>query len=265
MKKFLTVFLSVVVIICAFAGCSSGESSTSGSGNSSETNASSLDYFIINDGVEIVELSEEGAKQKELVIPENITSIDNRAFAPEYFDQGISNDILEKVTFQNPNCQLSTRSFADCTALKEVVLPENLVEIPKSCFEHCTNLKKIEIPDSVISIDETAFDECSSLENIKFGSSLVSIGEEAFRDCTSLTVLEFNNGLETIGDYAFADCKSITNIVIPESVTSIGAGTFSNAYNISGEYKITVTQGSWADIHFDSYKSGDENVQKVYA
>ena len=121
------------------------------------------------------------------------------------------------------------------------------------------------IPDSVISVGEKAFYEDFALESVTFGNSVVSIGEEAFRDCTSLTELAFNNGLESIGDYAFADCKSITNITIPESVTSIGAGTFSNAYNTSGEYKITVTQGSWADINFDSYKSGDENVQKVYA
>lgn len=264
MKKFLAVYLSVFVIICAFAGCSSGESSTSGSGNSSETNASSLDYFeVYND--EITGLTEEGAKQKELVIPENITSIDSFVFAPKYTTEGKSNEILEKVIILNPNCVLSDCTFAYCSALKEIILPENLQEIPDLCFENCNNLKNVIIPNSVMSIGEMAFYEDFALESVTFGNSVVSIGEEAFRGCTSLTELQFNNGLETIGDYAFADCKSITNITIPESVTSIGAGTFSNAYNTSGEYKITVTQGSWADIHFDSYKSGDENVQKVYA
>lgn len=265
MKKFLAVFLSVVVIVCAFAGCSSGESSTSGSGgNSSESAASNLDYFEVYNG-EITGLTEEGAKQKELIIPENITLIDSFVFAPKYTTEGKSNEILEKVTILNPNCVLSDCTFAYCSALNEIILPENLQEIPDLCFENCSNLKNVTIPNSVKSIGEMAFDECSSLETVKFGNSLTSIGEEAFRECTSLTELQFNNGLETIGDYAFADCKSITNIVIPESVTSIGAGTFSNAYNTSGEYKITVTQGSWADINFDSYKSGDENVQKVYA
>lgn len=263
MKKFLAVVLSVVVIICAFAGCSSGESSTSGSGgNSSESAASNLDYFEVYNG-EITGLTEEGAKQKELIIPENITSIDERAFAIDEY--GESNDVLEKVSFLNPDCQLSVNSFVYCTALTEIELPENVKEIPKGCFSHCESLKSVIIPDSVTSVGEKAFYEDFALESVTFGDSLVSIGEEAFRECTALSVLEFNSGLKTIGDYAFADCKSITNIVIPESVTSIGAGTFSNAYNTSGEYKITVTQGSWADINFDSYKSGDENVQKVYA
>lgn len=262
MKKFLAVFLSVVAIICAFAGCSSGESSTSGSGNAAETNASSLDYFeVYND--EITGLTEKGAKQKELVIPESITSVDERAFAIDEY--GESNDVLEKVSFLNPDCQLSVNSFVYCTALTEIELPENLKEIPKGCFSHCESLKIVVIPDSVISVGEKAFYEDFALESVTFGDSVVSIGEEAFRDCSSLTQLTFNNGLETIGDYAFANCKSITDIAIPESVTSIGAGTFSNAYNTSGEYKITVTQGSWADINFDSYKSGDENVQKAYA
>ena len=97
MKKFLAVFLSVVAIICAFAGCSSGDSSTSGSGNSAETNASSLDYFEIYNN-EITGLTEEGAKQKKLIIPENITSIDSFVFAPEYTTEGKSNEILEKGT-----------------------------------------------------------------------------------------------------------------------------------------------------------------------
>lgn len=270
MKKFLAVFLSVMTVLCVFAGCSSDDSGSAGSGSDSNGTAavnsgSSLDYFVINDGVEILELTEKGAKQKELIIPASITSVSSRAFAPEYFEKGIANDTLEKITFLNPDCQLSTRTFADCTALKEVELPGNLKEIPKSCFEHCTNLKNISILDSVTSIGEAAFNECLSLESVTFGNSVVSIGEEAFRECTSLTSLEFNNGLETIGDYAFADCKSITNITIPESVAAIGAGTFSNAYDTSGEYKITVTRGSWADTNFDSYKSADENVQKVYA
>lgn len=262
MKKFLAVYLSVFVIICAFAGCSSGESSTSGSGNSSESAASSLDYFEVYNG-EITGLTEEGAKQKELVIPESITLIGGWAFAIDEY--GESNNVLEKITFLNPNCQLSEDSFIYCYSLTDIELPKNLKEIPEGCFSHCESLKSVVIPDSVISVGEKAFYEDFALESVTFGNSVVSIGEEAFRDCSSLTELAFNNGLESIGDYAFADCKSITNITIPESVTSIGAGTFSNAYNTSGEYKITVTQGSWADINFDSYKSGDENVQKVYA
>lgn len=263
MKKFLAVFLSVMTVLCVFAGCSSDDSGSAGSGsNSSKSAASDLEYFQINNG-ELIGLTEKGAKQKELVIPESITLINGWAFAIDEY--GESNDVLEKVSFLNPDCQLSVNSFVYCTALTEIELPENLKEIPEGCLSNCESLTSIVIPDSVISVGEYAFDEDFALESVTFGNSVVSIGEEAFRECTSLTSLEFNNGLETIGDYAFADCKSITNITIPESVASIGAGTFSNAYDTSGEYKITVTQGSWADTNFDSYKSADENVQKVYA
>lgn len=257
MKKFLAVFLSVITVICVFAGCSSDDDGSSSSGST----ASSLDYFLIIDG-ELRSLTEEGAKQKELVIPESVTSVKGWAFAIDEYGQ--SNDVLEKVSFLNPDCQLSVNTFAYCYALKEVELPANLVEIPEGCFKHCESLESIVIPDSVTTIGESAFYEDFALETVEFGSSLVSIGEDAFRSC-ALTVLEFNEGLETIGDFAFADCGSIQSVTIPQSVTSIESNAFIDAYDTSGEYKIVVTQGSWADTNFDSYKSGDENVQKVYA
>lgn len=260
-KKSLAIVLGIVGIVCIIAGCSLNKSASSTNNSTEEATASSLDYFEIYEG-ELLGLTEEGAKQKELVIPESITSVAGWAFAIDKY--GESNDVLEKVTFLNPHCQLDIDSFVYCYALTEVVLPENLTEIPEGCFSNCENLKSIIIPDSVTSIGENAFDECTSLESVQFGSSLLTIGEEAFREC-ALTEVVFEEGLQSIGDYAFADCRSIQSVTIPESVTSIGAGTFSNAYDTSGEYKIIVTQGSWADLNFDCYKSGDENVQKEYA
>lgn len=263
MKKTLAIVFSIVGIVCIIAGYSLNKNASSTNSSREEATASSLDYFEIIDG-NLTALTEEGLKQKELVIPESVTWIDSRVFSPDWVEKGTTNDVLEKVTFLNPDLEIKPWIFSHCTVLQEVVLPANLTSIPDHCFTECKNLKSITIPNSVTSIGEGAFDECSSLKSVTFGSSVVSIGEEAFRECSSLTQLEFNTELETIGDYAFADCHSIQSVTIPESVTSIGAGTFSNAYDTSGEYKIIVTQGSWADLNFDSYKSGDENVKKEY-
>ena len=265
MKKFFSVFLCMSLIVCIFAGCSSkGNNDNKGDGNnkSSSSSASDLDCFEIIDG-QLIGLTEKGAKKKELVIPESVTSVETRAFAIDEY--GESNNVLEKVSFENPNCKLSINSFAYSYSLKEVILPENLTEIPEGCFANCGKLKSIEIPSSVTVIGRRAFDENFALETVNFKGAIVSIGEEAFSECTSLKTLEFQEGLESIGDYAFADCKSITSVTLPQSVTSIEAGAFSNAYDKESEYKIVVHKGSWADTNFDSYKSGDENVQKVYA
>ncbi len=266
MKKFFSVFLCMSLIVCIFAGCSSKvDNGNKGDGNNkSSSSASDLDCFEIIDG-QLIGLTEKGAKKKELVIPESVTSVKGWVFAPKYISEGLLNETLEKVSFENPNCKLLSGTFVGCITLTEVLLPQNLDTIPDLCFQLDEKLTEIIIPDTVTSVGELAFDKCHSLKNVKFGESLISIGEKAFSECTSLKTLEFQEGLESIGDYAFADCKSITSVTLPQSVTSIEAGAFSNAYDKESEYKIVVHKGSWADTNFDSYKSGDENVQKVYA
>ncbi len=264
MKKFLAVFLSVVVIICVFAGCSSGESSTSGSGQDSDA-AANAEYFRIYDNKEIVEITEEGLEQKELVIPENVTLMNSRLFIPDYMDFGKMNEVLEKVSFLNPNCQLSTASFEACAALTDITLPANLTEVPESCFSNCISLRNIVLPDTVSNIGKKAFYECSALGSITFGSGVTSIGEKAFEKCTSLQSVVLNEGVQTIGEHAFYDCRSIQSITIPESVTSIETDAFLHAFSDDGECQIIVTQGSWADINYDIYITSDENIKKVYA
>lgn len=263
MKKFLAVFLSAVVIICAFAGCSSGESSTAG-GQSSNVEAAS-EYFDLYDNKEIMGITEKGLNQKELVIPENVTLINSRLFIPDYMDSGKTNEVLEKVNFLNPNCRLSLATFAHCAALTEVTLPAALTEVPESCFMGCINLRNIVLPDTVSNIGKNAFYECSSLENITFGAGVTSIDEGAFEKCTSLQSVVLNEGVQTIGEHAFYDCRSIQSVTIPESVTYIETDAFLHAFSDEGECQVIVTQGSWADLNYDSYITSDENVKKVYA
>ncbi len=248
----IIVFVMFVIAIITIINLAS-------SNDVSTASASNLDYFEIIDG-ELTGLTELGAKQKVLVIPESVTSIKGRAFAIDEY--GETNDVLEKVSFLNPDTQLSVNTFVYNYALKEIELPANLVEIPKGLLSHCESLESIVIPDSVTSIGESAFYEDFALKTVEFGSSLISIGEEAFYGCTSLTTLEFNEGLETIGEKAFANTGSIKSVTIPESVNYIASNAFD--FSDSGTVKVYVKEGSWADINFDSYKTLNENVQKVY-
>lgn len=263
-KKSLAIVLGIVGIVCIIAGCSLNKNASGTNGSIDKATASSLDYFDISYDGELLGLTEEGLKQKVLVIPESVSSIGNGAFAPKYFNEGISNDVLEKVIFLNPDCEFSSYIFQACTALKEVILPDNLTKIPNGTFSECEGLESIVIPDMVTSIEKWAFNECTSLKTIEFGSSLISIDDLAFDECTSLTTLKFNDGLETIGENAFRWSYSIKSVTIPESVNYIDPRAFNNAFAESGTVKVYVKKDSWADINFDSYKTLSENVQKVY-
>ncbi len=187
----------------------------------------------------------------DLVIPDSVTSIGERAFS--------DCTSLESVTF-GENSRLTSigeRAFSGCTSLASITIPSSVTSIGDSAFYYCTSLKSITIPSSVTSIGDDAFFGCSSLKSITIPSSVTSIGKYAFYNCKSLesitipssvtsigtytfyncTSLESvtfgeNSQLKSIGDYAFADCKSLASITIPSSVTSIGGSTFNNCTNL---------------------------------
>ena len=102
---------------------------------------------------------------------------------------------------------ISESLFCGCTALKEIILPNNIEEIKDASFSN-SGLKAIEIPDSVYSIgdwtsDTGAFAYCKNLKTVNIGKGIKHIGKNAFRYCSSLTIV-------TIGVEKLAYGKKIT-------------------------------------------------------
>ncbi len=57
-------------------------------------------------------------------------------------------------------------AFRECTSLNNVILSDNLTNIPQSAFDGCTALTNIVIPAKVKSIDDFAFHDCNNLESV---------------------------------------------------------------------------------------------------
>ena len=111
-------------------------------------------------------------------------------------------------------------TFALCSALEVVKLPNSLIYINDGTFEGCENLRDVTIPESVIKIG-SAFSGCSNLTSITIPENVEKIESCAFSDCESLENVNIKNGLIEIGHGAFSECSNLTSITIPESVTSI--------------------------------------------
>ena len=220
--------------------------------------------------------SDENTEIKDLIIPNSVTSIGERAF--DYCSG------LTSVTIPNSVTSIGENAFYDCYGLKKVivhdiaawcginfgfnplsyahhlysddnteitnlVIPNSVTSIEKSAFSGCSGLTSVTIPSSVTSIGEYAFSDCSALKKvivhdiaawcgINFGSNPLSYAHHLYSDDnTEITNLVIPNSVTSIGSSTFWFCSGLTSVTIPNSVTSIGGAAF---YNCSGLTSVAI-------------------------
>ncbi len=103
-------------------------------------------YHLYLNGIEI----------KQLIIPEDITSIGNYTF------YGCSH--ITSVIIPNSVTNIGASAFQGCSKMETLTLPDGLQIIRQSAFKGCNNLKSITIPATVEYIYQEAFDDCNRLE-----------------------------------------------------------------------------------------------------
>ena len=84
--------------------------------------------------------------------------------------------------------QIADNGFANCTALKQINLPDSINMIGEKAFSGCSSLNSIKIPDGTSVIGNYAFEGCYLLPSVVIPSSVTSIGEYAFVGCSWLII-----------------------------------------------------------------------------
>lgn len=222
----------------------------------------------------------------------------------EYFALAgaVSNDIENLVV--DDECKLIVNyAFNEYTSLKTVDLGKNLQVIGYASFAYCSNLKMVKIPNTVTKVWTAAFYGCNSLicnvsngikylgnddnpflyligptskvyssytiENqcrfigwnafsgcnylsrITIPSSVVSIDGHAFSYCYNLMQVTILDGVKQIYDNCFYYCTDLTRIVIPKTIEYIGTDAFSNCTYINRvEYNGNMDE--WVDVQFEN-------------
>ena len=188
--------------------------------------------------------SDENTEIKELVIPNNVTSIGDNAF---YSCTGltsvtIGNSVtsigdgafsscsgLTSVTIGNGVTSIGGYAFRDCSGLTSVTIPNSVTSIGDGAFYYCTGLTSVNIGNSVTRIRMSTFYNCFRLTSVTIPNNVTSIGDGAFSSCSGLTSVTIGNSVTSIGNGAFSSCSGLTSVTIPNSVTSIGSGAFYGA------------------------------------
>ncbi len=135
---------------------------------------------------------------------------------------------------------LPDSSFADCSSLVMVALPDNLTSTGRYTFLHCIALNSVHLPASLKVIGVGAFQRCISLFDVNIPSGLTNIQNQAFYGCNILTDINLPAALQTIGMRTFKGCEKLRRLVLPKSLRSFGAGALDDCPNI----EVTIEPGN---------------------
>lgn len=163
-------------------------------------------------------------------------------------------------------------AFENCTSIKSVKMPDNLVALGKSVFKGNTSLSTLVFGKNTIQADRECFRNCTALDSITFNNVLDSLGGGAFQGCTALKTLSgLPNSLydwtpenESIGrgfgGGIFAGCTSLISADLPASLTRIPENCFEGCTALKTVYNA----GNIVKIKQAAFKDCKSLLEAVY-
>ena len=138
---------------------------------------------------------------------------------------------LKEVTLPNSLLNIGLMAFANCTALEAIDIPASVTSLDGICFSGCSKLETVTLHDGLVYIEPSAFSSCSALKEINIPNSVIYVGS-AFSFCTALEEVNLPNKITSIYSATFEGCRALKNITIPEGVLVIEKRAFSVCSNL---------------------------------
>lgn len=171
----------------------------------------------------------------ELIVPEYVTAIKDRAFFGDPW--------IRKVVIPGSVKVIGKEAFAACSHLEELVIEEGVEQIEEEAFRDCriTELslpqcslkyigdkafgfglfRKLELPKKLEYLGIASFCSNSNLESVFVPGTVKRIEAKAFKGCALETVI-LQEGVEEISEEAFSECDHLAEISFPSTLRKIG-------------------------------------------
>ena len=146
-------------------------------------------------------------------IPEGVVKIHESAFK--------DCESLQKVTFPTSLKIIASNAFRN-SGLREISIPESVIELGGACFEGCCELRQAYIHAQIKELEYCLFLGCDKLEKVVISNQVEKIGEDAFWDCHSLSEITWPRNLIEIDTTAFHGCTSLVSLTLPSSLRTLG-------------------------------------------
>ena len=192
-------------------------------------------YTILSNGT--AEITGYTGEQTAITIPERVqdeipvTSIAGSVFS--------GNKTIETVIIPEGIVSIGDHSFAECTALEMVSLPESLQWLGDLVFQGDINLAEINLPGNLIRIGMNPFDRCDLLESFAISeNNTYYLSEDGvLYDRKAGALISYPAGktdstysvpdwVTEISAAAFSENRFISEITIHENVTDIEGNPF---------------------------------------
>ena len=142
------------------------------------------------------------------------------------FNQNVQITSFDELRFFTGLTLLENQSFFGCKALRSIILPDHIEELPSNAFSGCSSLQSVHLPSVLLSIGNSAFSNCESLETLELPEPLVTIGANAFYNCSRLRQITVPEHVESIGRYAFRDDSALEDIEFTSPVPPVAGLNF---------------------------------------
>lgn len=166
------------------------------------------------DGVCTAKLTAIDPSIKDLVVPGTVKDSDGKEYTVTASGRlYVTNSALTTAVFPESLVSVDRDLFRELSKLTYAELP-GVTALPENCFSSCSALKEVILSDDITKIGAFAFNDCSSLTNLVIGDNVASVGKAAFQNCSSLQSLTIVGKISEIGESIFLSCVKLTDLDI---------------------------------------------------
>lgn len=164
-KRLLALLLALAMCLCLLPTAASA---------AEEVTEGDFVFYDTYEGAVLTQrvLAKYNGQDKDVVIPDGVTSIGNWAFN--------KNKSLHNVTIPNSVTSIGDGAFYACTALTSITIPGSVATIGNNAFTCCKRLTSVDIGSGVTQIGSQAFLLCINLVSVTVPASVTKIGKSAF-------------------------------------------------------------------------------------
>ncbi len=214
---------------------------------------------------------------KNLVIPQNVTTIEDNAF---YSCSGFNS-----VTIGDSVIKIGERAFWGCSGVESLTIPASVKEIGFIAFKNCTKLNSLEFAKrertNPINIDTYAF-ENTAQTSVVIPDWMKEIPKGLFYKNSQLEAIYLHTSVENINYQSFGECKNLKYIFsVSQTPPVLAEGAFEGhdkdanviVYVPSHDAKVAYQNSDWnkyfikfvTDIEYRIISTSDKTAEVVSA